>query len=773
MQHLIRRVALATSLALGISGGVFAAVAPPAAATSTTLMVAQGDSHSCALLATGKVRCWGYNNYGQLGNPANSGNNKTPVDVIGLTSVTQIAAGGSHTCAVLTTGNVKCWGYNQFGQLGFTGVSTSTPTTVPGLTGVTKVAVGSLHTCARQLTNVVVCWGYGQTGGLGNGAYGNSSTPVAVTNLTGASDIAAGGDHACAIVALGNVKCWGRGLDGELGNTANGYANNATPATVSGLVGVTHIAAGRNHSCMAFANSVQCFGLNDHGQLGNGGVAKSAAPVTVIGLTATVSLALGGFHSCAVLTTGGMKCWGWNIDGAIGNGSGGNVPAYTPVSVSGVTTGVQASASFYGTCVTLSDNTVKCWGYNNKGQVGDNTTFNANLPQTVLYLNSGSPPPPPEFTPLDPQRLMDTRPGATTADHQYEGTGVVAAGSTTTMDLAGRVKTPTDTTAVSLNVTATGAQGDGFLTVYPCDATRPNASNVNFNTGDTVANVVIAKIGKQGDICIYADAATHIVIDINGYFPASTFFTPLVPGRIIDTRVSAQTVDHQLEGGGILAAGATTHVAIAGRYGIPATATAVALNITVTGSSAGSYITVFPCGETQPNASTLNYNAGQTIANAAISIIGGAGDICVYTDTATHLLIDVNGYFPITSGFSSFLPARILDSRVGATTVDHLMEGTGKTGSGSVTQLTVAGRGSASTLATSVVLNITVTGSSAGGFVTVFPCGTTQPNASNLNYNAGQTIANGAIAKVGTNGQVCIYTDTATHLIVDVTGYYI
>ncbi len=771
MQHLLKRIALITAAFLGGAIGFVALPAPPASAVVGTVMTAQGDNHACVLLTTGNVRCWGRNDQKQLGNSTNPGDNLTPVDVVGLSGVTQITAGALFTCAVVTTGAVKCWGFNLVNQLGYIGAGTYTPTTVAGLPPVAKLAAGSGHTCALLVNATVMCWGYASIGQLGNVPVNGGATPVAVMNLTGVVDIAAGGDHTCALMASGIVNCWGRGLDGELGNTANGFNNSMTPLAVTGAAGVTHIGVGRYHSCMALASSVRCFGRNDFSQLGDSTIVNSPTPVTVPGLTGTVGFGLGGKHSCALLADGTVKCWGSNGTGQLGDGTYND--SLTPKTVGGLSTVSKISASWFNNCAVLLDNSVKCWGSNNRGQIGDNTTNYALVPTTVLYLTGGSPPPPPEYVSINPQRIVDTRVGAKTIDHLFEGTGAVAAGSTTVIPVVGRSITPNNTSAVVLNVTSTGSTNDGFLTVYNCTPTRPNSSNLNYSAGSTVANQAIVQLGMLRDVCIYSESPTHLIVDIEGYFPATAPFGTIDPARLMDTRTGGKTVDHQDEGAGIRAKGTVTQVTVAGRGNLSSTAAAAVLNITSTGSSAGGFITVFPCGITQPNSSTLNYAAGQTIANATISKIGTNGQVCIYADTDTHLLVDVTGYYPSTANFASLDPARVLDSRSGSQTIDHAFEAIGVRATGSVTQLTVTGRGGVPANATTVVLNITVTGSTVGGFVTVFPCGTTQPNASNLNYNAGQTIANGAIAKVGTNGQVCIYTDTATHLIVDVTGYYI
>jgi alpha-tubulin suppressor-like RCC1 family protein len=362
--------------------------------TSGVSAIAAGDYHTCALTTTGGVKCWGYNSFGQLGDGTISTNNPTPMDVSGLTSgVSAIAAGDYHTCALTTTGGVKCWGYNSFGQLGDGTISTNNPTPmdVSGLTsGVSAIAAGDYHTCALTTTGGVKCWGYNSFGQLGDGTTTGSATPVDVSGLTsGVSAIAAGGSHTCALTTTGGVKCWGDNSSGQLGDGTT--TDRFTPVDVSGLTsGVSAIAAGDLHTCaLTTTGGVKCWGLNDSGQLGDGTTTDRATPMDVSGLTSGVSaIAAGGSHTCALTTTGGVKCWGDNDSGQLGDGT--TTDRATPVDVSGLTSGVSAiAAGDYHTCALTTTGGVKCWGYNNSGQLGDGTTTARFTPVAVSGLTSG------------------------------------------------------------------------------------------------------------------------------------------------------------------------------------------------------------------------------------------------------------------------------------------------------------------------------------------------------------------------------------------------
>jgi len=351
--------------------------------SSGATAVSVGSEAGCALTAAGGVRCWGSNLCGEVGDGSNAEFRKSPVTVTGLSSGVQaISVGHRYACALTTGGGVKCWGYPLTGLQGpycYTpGVrqSLGVPRDVPGLSaGVTAISAGMSHTCALMANGTVRCWGLADWGLTGDGTYDNSIDVPADRNrlnpdgvpynmwwtpdptevvrndngapLTGIVNLSAGSQHSCAVTNTGEVWCWGSNFWGELGiGNAGWFLGDHTPGAVrvvdahgstAPFTGVAEVATGEAHSCaLTFGGGVKCWGYVGTPYAGNPAedVLAVDAPVDITELqSGVIGLEAGGVFPCVVLSDGGVRCWGLNSYGQVGDGT--TVLRDTPTGVIG------------------------------------------------------------------------------------------------------------------------------------------------------------------------------------------------------------------------------------------------------------------------------------------------------------------------------------------------------------------------------------------------------------------------------------------------------
>jgi alpha-tubulin suppressor-like RCC1 family protein len=397
--------------------------------------IAAGKSHTCALLVTGKIKCWGKNTSGQLGN-GGVFNSLSPVDVLGFgpdSLAVGVAVGESHSCATLANGNVKCWGSNNNGQVGFLPVIPQPPVTTPVLVklfngaratavsaggdnacavivdgqvqcwgrtykgkpfiwvpqpltlddGVMSLSLGYQHGCAVLINGLTDCWGANTSAQTGSPAsVGSFPHPVlGLSSSSRAVSISAGSVHSCLLMRVGHLQCWGSNSSGQLGAGQPGTFSS-TPVDVQPDNWIA-LSAGRAHTCILAVNGkVSCMGANAFGQLGNGTTQPFSNPTLVVGLSQVRAVASGDTHSCAIVSDS-VWCWGANDSGQLGDGT--TVNSTAPRQVSGLGRAKSITAGSKHTCVVLADSSVRCWGANTQGQLGNGTTIRSLTPTTVKF----------------------------------------------------------------------------------------------------------------------------------------------------------------------------------------------------------------------------------------------------------------------------------------------------------------------------------------------------------------------------------------------------
>lgn len=371
-----------------------------------------------------------------------------------------------------------------------------------------------------------------------------------------------------------------------------------------------------------------------------------------------------------------------------------------------------------------------------------------------------------EIVPVAPERLFDTRPesrvqraGGKPGDGETVEIGVVGIGTS---------KVPVDASAVVLNITATDVTAEAFVTVWPCGTPRPLASNLNVRAGATRPNLVIAAVGAGGRVCVFTQRSMHLIADITGYVPITSSYSPIVPRRVLETRADGQTGYQGAKPG----TGQVIELQVVGTDLAPTGTGAVALNLTATEVDADLFVTVWPCGADRPTTSSLNAAAGDTTAVLVMAAVGTGGRVCIFTQRPAHLIADLSGWFPTGSTYLPIVPDRLLDTRISATAPSEPVAV--RPAAGSVLEVQVTGgRAAVPADASVAVLSVVGVDQGAPGFLTVWPCGSPRPTASNVNLPVAGAAGNLVVVGIGAAGRVCVFTQPSAHLVVDLAGYLV
>ncbi|MEQ1699945.1 MAG: fibronectin type III domain-containing protein, partial [Ilumatobacteraceae bacterium] len=781
----------------------------------TAVELSVSSYHVCALLDDLSVKCWGAGFSGRLGlgdtatrgDQAGEMGDNLPIVNLGTgRTALQVTAGNGLSCALLDNITVKCWGYGPWLGLGISNTSDYRGD-APGEMGDALPAVNlgtgrhalfiatTMNTCARLDNSTLKCWGNNFDGNNGNGtttvlgdapAETGDGLPVVDlgTGLT-VGNFSVSPVHACARTSVGSLKCWGSNSLSQLGlpdqNNSRGdqpgeMGNNLPAVPLPLAIVPSSVVAADSHTCvLSNSQRVACFGSNSKGQLGRastefvidattatfadlGDTPHLLLQVPIVAAPPTppqqvvVTPGVGTLQVtwAAPLLDNGAPVTGYRIGTAttpeVGNSETTIVSNTGSTATSYTITTAQPGVPVYVTVRAINSAGASDWASNGMPVV----------PQVAPY------------TPLTPARLTDTRPAGVTVDGQSQGGGALTAGQVLTVQVTGRGSVPAGSKAAALNVTAVGPTAKGFATVYPCDVTRPLASNLNFVAGVTVANAVFTDLSAAGTVCVYVSTATHILVDVNGAHPQASSYAPLTPFRLMDTR------DNGVTGDGLQQGNQSTipiTVNVRDRGGVADWAETVTLNVTIVDASGKGYATVYPCDVARPLASNLNFVAGRTVANSVTTKLSAAGTVCVYLSELAEVIVDVNGANPATGSYTPVTPFRLADTRPSGTTGDGQGQATGTLAANGVLTVQVEGRGGVLSSATAAMLNVTIVGPVGKGYATVYPCDVARPTASTVNFEAGATVPNSTLTRTSTSGTVCVFVSQGAHVLVDVAGF--
>ena len=721
-----------------------------------------------------------------------------PSDIDGSSDLVSVACAAASFCVAVDS---------SLNSLSWSGSSWSAAASMPASDSPTAVSCSSASFCAAvDATGSALTWnGASWSAPVGN----DPDTPVnAVSCLSSTFCMAVDGNgeglrwnglswgapvngaEGSAVSCVSSSLCWAVGGGGVFTAASEWTGSSWTSTALSGAFSLTAVSCVTSSFCMAVDGS-------GHGFTWNGASWSTAATIEDFGSLNSVSC--GSVTFCvAVDGNGGAFTWkgtSWSAASSID-------PGYSLTSVS------CPSATF----CTAVDNSggILSWDGSSWSSpaIGDGTddmtsvscpsaSFCAAVDASGNALTA-APPTPLPYTPVTPTRICDTRPaGPGIASNQCDtgGNGTLGDQTTLTITVPGL---PAGATAAVLNVTVADTDARSFLTVWPAGTSQPNASNLNWTPGKVVPNLVEVALGAGNEVNLFNMAGdADVIVDLEGYVaPAGAgtgLFTPLSPSRICDTRAAGPGIGaNQCDGNGTttgtLGHNGVLSFQVTGLGGVPASGvSAVVLNVTVADTSASSFLTVWPAGQSRPTASNLNWSAGHVVPNRVIVPVGSGGMVSVYNLAGSaDVIVDVGGWFtdasnPSATGasFVPLSPARICDTRgagsgVGANQCNGNGTTTGTLGAGGTRTVAVAGEGGVpASGVVGVVANVTVTNTTGSSFLTAWPDLTSRPTASDLNWSAGVTVPNLVVAKLGTDGALDLYNlNGSTDVIVDVEGYY-
>lgn len=531
----------------------------------------------------------------------------------------------------------------------------------------------------------------------------------------------------------------------------------------SGILGTPTTPGTYNFTIQA-TDSVECTGSRNY-TLTIGPPCSSI----VVSPTSLASGTIGIVYSQTLTQTGGTAPITWGVPF-------GELPIGLTLSPSGVLTGTPIFASVGEFTIRATDAS---------GCTGERA-------YNLAILSNGL-----QYYPLPrPIRLFDTRapipgfPACANFGSPLSAGGTIAHLARITCD---GITIPETAQAIVGNATVINPSGNGYVTIWPNPQSRPPVSTLNYLAGQVVANAFTTALGTDGRIMINSVADTDLALDITGYFaPPGTgglYFHRLPrPIRLLDSRApipgfpacanlsAPLTADAEISRQARITCDGVT---------IPSDAQAIVGNATVVTPAAGGFLTLWPNGQSRPSVSNLNFAAGQVVPNAFTVGLGSDGQFRVYTSAGTHLVLDVAGYYSASptdsqgNNGSLFIPLsrpiRVFDTRAPIPGFPACAYLNAPIAANSELSRTVTINCDGVTIPSTtqaIVGNATIVSPAAGGYATIYPFGQSRPIASNLNFVAGQTVANAFTAGVISGGQITIFSSAGTHFIVDLTGYF-